>query len=134
MEYPYTDEEAQFLRAAGSGRVEVFGHRDHLRLAFLLARASSTGDELTARCRSVIHAVAAAKGSPDRYHATVTAAWAAIMLAAVASLPEASFDELLACHGDLLETRYLERFYSPARLHSDEARRVGVAPDRAPLP
>jgi hypothetical protein len=134
MDYSYTDEELAFLDAAETGELEAFGHREHLRLAFLAARASATVDEVTARCRSVIQTVAAAKGAPGTYHETVTAAWAAIMLSAAAALPEASFDELLVRHGELLERRYLERFYSPARLRSDGARRARVAPDRAPLP
>ena len=128
------DPDEEFLRLVATGAIERFGHREHLRLALLSARASTTADDVTARCRAGIRAVASAKGAPGMYHETITAAWAAIMLDAAGALPEASFEELLARRPALAEPGYLARFYSAELLASERARVARLAPDRAALP
>ena len=115
MKYPEPDDRT-FLRLVHEGRIEDFGHRDHLRMAFLAARASETFDEVVARCRRGIRAVATAHGAPDRYNETITAAWAAIMLQMAATMPDASFDEVVAAHPELEDPRLLERYrYAASR-------------------
>jgi hypothetical protein len=123
-----------FLREVETGSIEGFGHRDHLRLAFLAARHGRTLDDVVERCRRGICAVATAQGVPGKYHATITVAWASIMRAVASSLPAATFDELIAQHPELLETGYLGRYYSRELLLGEEARMRFVEPDRASLP
>jgi hypothetical protein len=132
MDYPNMDDYGFAL--VESGRIETFGHREHLRLAFLAARASETVDEVAARCRAGIQAVAAAKGVPGVYHETITAAWAAVLLDAASSLPDGGFEALLERHPELMQRGYLERFYSPELLGCEAARSERLPPDRAPLP
>jgi hypothetical protein len=136
MEYPDTNElrDDAFLRLVESGRIERFGHREHLRLAFLAVRREQTLDQAIERCRSAIRAVATAQGAPDRYHETITAAWAAIVRSIASALPAASFDELLDGHPELRDPHLLERYYSRERLASDEARGRRLAPDLVPMP
>ena len=136
MEYPDTDEirDDEFLRLVESGRIERFGHREHLRLAFLAARREETLDQAIDRCRSGIRAVATAQGAPDRYHETITAAWATIVRSVASALPAATFDELIDRHPELRDPHLLERYYSRERLASDEARRRRLAPDVLPMP
>jgi hypothetical protein len=138
MNFPDTYEaepdDETFLALVASGRVVRFGHREHLRLAQLSARRSAAVDEVVARCRSGILAVAEARGAKAHYHATITTAWAAIMLDAARALPAADIDGLLAARPELLDPRHLEHWYSPALLGSDAARLRALEPDRAPLP
>ena len=100
MNYPISND-AAFLAHVLSGRIEQFGHREHLRLAFLCAQAAETLDDVVAGCRTGIRTVAAARGAHDKYDEAVTAAWAARMLDVVRSMPGASFDEMLAQHPEL---------------------------------
>jgi hypothetical protein len=93
--------DAMFLEHVLSGRIEQFGHREHLRLAFLCAQAGDTLDDVIAGCRAGIRAVAAARGAHDKYDEAVTSAWATRMLDIVRSMPGASFDEMLARHPEL---------------------------------
>jgi hypothetical protein len=124
MDYTNANElfDAEFLDLVESGRIERFGHREHLRLAFLAARRDETLDQAIDRCRRGIRAVATAQGAPDRYHETITAAWATIMRSIGSVLPDATFDELLDRHPELTAPRLLERYFSRERLASDEAR------------
>jgi hypothetical protein len=52
--------------------------------------------------------VATARGVPDRYDETVTAAWAASMLQIAATMPDASLHEVLAAHPELEDPRFLD--------------------------
>jgi hypothetical protein len=132
MDYTDTDEltDDEFLELVQSGRIERFGHREHLRLAFLAGRRHETLDQAIDHCRSGIRAVATAQGAPDRYHETITAAWATIVRSLAAALPHATFDELIDRHPELTDPHLLERYYSRERLASDEARRRRLEPDR----
>jgi hypothetical protein len=107
MNYSEPDDQT-FLRLVHDGRIGHFGHREHLRLAFLAACSSETVDEVVARCRSGIRAVATAQGAPDRYDETITAAWAASMLQIAATMPDSSFHEVLAAHPELEDPRFLD--------------------------
>jgi hypothetical protein len=122
--------DAEFLDLVESGRIERFGHREHLRLAFLAVRRHEMLDQAIDRCRAGIRAVATAQGAPDRYHETVTAAWATIVRDIASALPHATFDELIDRHPELTDPHLLERYYSRERLASDEARRRRLEPDR----
>jgi hypothetical protein len=109
MNYSEPDDRV-FLQLVHEGRIEHFGHREHLRMAFLAARSSETFQEVVARCRRGIRAVATAQGAADRYNETITAAWAAIVLRQAAGMPGASFDDVLAAHPELEDPRLLERY------------------------
>jgi hypothetical protein len=94
--------DTQFLERVTTGRIETFGHREHLRLAYLAVRAGGSIDDVIDRCRSGIQAVATAKGAPDTYDEAITTSWARAMLGAVSALPSATFDELLEQRPELL--------------------------------
>ena len=116
MKYPELNDE-EFLEQVDSGRIAHFGHREHLRLAFLAACSSDTLDGVIERCRTGIRSVATAQGAPDKYDEGVTAAWAKRMAEIVWAMPGASFDEVLAAHPELEERRQ-------ATLRSSSARRA----------
>jgi hypothetical protein len=121
MEYPTLNDE-EFLAQVDAGRIERFGHREHLRLAFLAARAHDTVADVVDRCRAGIRSVATAKGAPDTYDAAVTAAWAGVVFELASTLPEASFDELLAAHPELLDGLQATLRSSSARRSTSHAR------------
>ena len=123
-----TDDE--FL--AGFERCDLpsFGHRDHLRVAFAYARRGGTPAAIAGARR--IRAFAEAHGDHDKYHETVTVAWAR-MVAHHAHEFE-SVDALLAGCPQLGSRDLLARHYSPARLADPRARTTFLEPDRRPLP
>ena len=81
----------------------AFGHREHLRLAWLyLARHGRADTER--RLLAGLRAFAARAGQPARFSAPLTAAWIAIVADATAQHPDAaSFDELVAAAPQLLD-------------------------------
>jgi hypothetical protein len=124
----------EFLRRVEAAEVERFDHRDHLRMAFLLAKRDRDPQAVGRACRDAIRRLAAAHGQGDHYHETITRAWAQIVVAVVEVDPGRTFAEALEAHPELGEADYLLTRYSRGRLVSDEARRHWVEPDLAPLP
>ena len=111
-----------------------FGHRQHIQLAFIAGRrhgAAAVADLM----RAWIKQIAAAHGAPDKYHETMTVAWARLVALHVAAEPEvADFDEFAGRHPALLDKTLLGRHYTPDVLGSAEARAAWVAPDLSPFP
>ena len=111
-----------------------FGHREHIQLAFIAGRrhgAGATADLM----RAWIREIAAAHGAPDKYHETVTVAWARLVAHHVAADPEPhSFDAFVEQHPALLDKTLLTRHYSAPVLSSAAARADWVAPDLLALP
>ncbi len=121
---------AQVVEPAGQagGR---FGHREHVHLAFIAARRGDAADLL----RDWIRQIAASHGAPDRYHETITAAWARIVAQHVLAAPAITdFETFAARYPALLDKSLLTRHYSQAVLASPAARASWVAPDLAPIP
>ncbi len=108
-----------------------FGHREHIHLAFIAARRGDAADLL----RGWIRQIAVSHGAPDRYHETITTAWAQIVVHHVrADTAITDFDTFAARYPALLDKSLLARHYSPAALASPTARSTWLAPDLAPIP
>ncbi len=83
----------------------AFGHREHLRLAWLYLRRHGR-PEAERRLLDGLRAFAAAAGKPDKFDAALTLAWVArVETAAAALAPDHSFDDLLLHHPELLARR-----------------------------
>jgi hypothetical protein len=95
MDYPELNDD-EFLERVATGRIERFGHREHVRLAFLAAHRCDTLDDMIDRCRTGIQRVAISRGAPDKYDEGITAAWAQTVREIVKARPDASFDDVLA--------------------------------------
>lgn len=110
-----------------------FGHRAHVHLAW---RFLQHDQEVTAqdRMRSAVREAAAAHGTPDKYHETLTLAWVHLVAAHVRADPTADFETFIARNAGLLDTSLPSRHFSSAVLEGAEARRALVEPDLAPLP
>jgi hypothetical protein len=126
----------ELLRAfeAGALAAGAFGHREHLRLAWLCVRRDGPARAEAAVARG-LRRLAAAHGVPGRYHATLTRFWVRLIAHAAGAAPGlADFDAFLARYPLLLDRRLPARHYRPATLAGAAARARWVAPDLAPLP
>lgn len=112
----------------------AFRHRDHLRLAWIYLRGADL-DTAGKRLSENIRRYARHHGSVQRYHETLTQAWARIVAVAIAETPGAgTFDALLSTHPHLLDKDLPLKHFSPALLWSARARERWVEPDRLPFP
>jgi hypothetical protein len=110
------------------------GHRQHVHLAFLTARRHGTSAAIT-KMSAWIRRIAAYEHAPQKYNATMTAAWTELVGRHVEADPAvADFGEFADRYPALLEKRLLRRHYSSVLLASVTARREPVAPDLAPFP
>jgi hypothetical protein len=105
-----------------SGR---FGHREHVHLAFIATKRGDAAGLL----RDWLRQIAASHGAPDRYHETITTAWARIVAHHVSADPATTdFDSFAVRYPALLDKSLLTRHYSQAVLASPTARANWIAP------
>ena len=93
-------DDAAFLAAVEDTSLPAFGHREHLRLAWLCLREE--GPEAgAARAARLIRAYAEAKGAHSKFDAALTRRWTDRMWAAMEAAPGADFDGLLVAVPEL---------------------------------
>ncbi|MEY9875155.1 2'-5' RNA ligase [Streptacidiphilus sp. MAP12-33] len=120
---------------AGADR---FGHRQHVQLTWLAVRRHGA-EQAAGLVGDGISRTATAAGAPQKFHVTMTRAWADLVAHHVAAdsrgdgAPD-DFDAFAARHPDLLDKTLLDRFYAPSTLATDAARTDWVEPDLAPFP
>jgi hypothetical protein len=133
MSSPAAD--AAFLEAFDSGHPEggVFGHREHLRLAWILIGRHGL-EAATAEIERRLRGLAAARGMPDRYSRTLTLFWMRLVAHVSERRPAPTFAEFLDAERWLLDPGLARRHYSPELLSSGRARRVWVDPDLIAMP
>lgn len=107
----------------------TFGHRQHLQSAFEVLQEHEFLDAAS-RYSAAIRRFAEAAGAPEKFSVTVTLAYLSLIAERMAKRRDASFDAFLDANPDLLEN-VLNRYYSPERLRSAQARTVLLLPDRA---
>jgi hypothetical protein len=130
-----SDDDAIFFDRVRAGQVDRFGHRDHLRLAFVASKVTDGSPAAVgAVCEEAIRRIAGRAGQPDKFHVTITAAWATMVAHHVAEAPSRSFERLLADEPLLSDSRALLHHFSPERLFSAQARAEWLEPDLALLP
>jgi hypothetical protein len=122
-----------FLTHFEAGRLHAFDHRDHVRVAFAYARRGGV-EHAVDRARHGLRHLAAAHGQPERYHETLTTAWARVVAHHALEADDDGFDAFLAAHPQLLRRDLLLGHYSRERLFGAVARARFVEPDLAPLP
>ncbi|WP_224240725.1 hypothetical protein [Hyalangium gracile] len=127
--------DAEFLRAVETVNYPgKFGHLSHLRLAWLCLRAHGFEGGLE-RIRAMVLNFATTLGATDKFHETMTRAWAESMQAALDATPDLdTFEGFLAAHPRLLDVRLLGRHYRKETLDSPAAKAGWVPPDLEPLP
>lgn len=93
-------DDAAFLAAVEDASLPAFGHREHLRLAWLCLREG--GPEAgAARTARLIRAYAEAKGAHAKFDAALTRRWTDRVWAAMEAAPGADFEALLAAAPEL---------------------------------
>jgi hypothetical protein len=123
-----TDDE--FLAGFEAGALENFGHRDHVRMAWLMLRRHGPG--AAAAIRDGIRHFAQVKGATGLYHETLTLFWIEACRLAGAERA-ASFDAFVDCAPHLLDKDLWAQHWTRERLFSDAARAAWVEPDLAPV-
>ena len=126
----------EFLRAFEdlSFPAERFHHREHIRVAWLYLKLSDA-TRASQRMSEGIRRFASHHGATQKYHHTLTLAWMRLVAAALVETPEAyTFEQFLAAHPELEDTKLLDEFYSKELLESATAREGWVGPDLQPLP
>ena len=109
----------------------AFHHRDHVRMAWLYVRECGAADAAS-RFAADLQVFATAKGVPGLYHATITAAYIALIAERQHDTPADTWDAFADRHPDLLTWKpgVLGRYYSAERLWSAAARAQFLLPDR----
>lgn len=127
-----SDDAFLYAFEAGTLPADAFGHREHVRLAWLYLRQHPVPDVLV-RYGDGLRRFATRHGKANLYHETITWAFLLIIHERMAH-PEAAdtWPAFAAAHPDLLCSKpsILERYYHPATLASPRARAVFVMPDR----
>jgi len=111
-----------------------FHHADHVRLAWIyLGRESKPA--AAERFEQSLQRFAAHYGVSEKYHRTMTLAWICLVAAARCATPEAcTFEAFAERNSELFDQKLLNRYYTPERLASCEARARWVIPDLLDLP
>ena len=102
-------------------------HAEHVRVAFEMATRYSF-DEALHRYATGLRRLTTRIGRPDRFHATLTTAFLALVAERRATTRAGSWAEFAPLAADLLDRRCLERWYDPSLLGSDVARATFVLP------
>ena len=125
-----TDDE--LVRGFEQGSLDEFPHASHVRLALIYLTRHGHAAALDRLLDGLLR-LATAKGHPEKFHVTMTRAWLDLIDAARRAHPDLASAALVDACPDLLDRNALNRFYTPGRLHSDEARTRWVPPDLAEI-
>jgi hypothetical protein len=124
----------EFVRQFEEGSLEDLPHADHVRLGIIYLMRYGR-DEALERVATGILRFATLKGSPEKFHVTITRAWIELIESARVAHPEAHDPAaLMAACPLLLDREALLRFYSRERLGSSEARAGWLPPDLPDTP
>lgn len=108
-----------------------FTHAAHVRVAWWYLMQAPLPEALARFC-AALRRFATAHGAAGKYHETITVAWMLILAERIEGTSADSWETFAAANPDLLARHppVLSRYYEPATLVSDRARRVFVMPDR----
>lgn len=106
-----------------------FRHADHVRMGFEILQHHDFPNAAAAFAGALKQI--AARAAPGKYHETITLAFLSLIAERQALGAHADFEHFVAANPDLMETSVLQRWYAPARLMSDVARKTFVLPDVA---
>ena len=109
-----------------------FSHHEHVLVTWhLFHRHEPT--RVIDYLRAGLKAIATSRGKPERYHETITWAFAILIHERIARTQDGSWDAFKRAHADLFDWETsIARYYSSETLDTEVARRVFVLPDRVP--
>ncbi len=102
-----------------------FGHREHVRAAFLYLERMPFGAAID-RMRTTLQRYAAALGHADRYHETLTVAFMCLVNAHRRRAAYQDWAQFAALNPELFDSGVLRQYYEPATLASPMARTTFV--------
>ena len=116
--------------------VEEFGHRAHLRLAYIYLIENSTDSSINLVRETLTGLLRHNNIEPSaKYHETLTKAWLLVVNHFMNNTDATgSADEFINENPELLDSKIMLTHYSAERLFSEEARRAFVEPDLEPIP
>lgn len=114
---------------AGLLDADRFDHQEHARLAFELLRRHDFIDAVH-RFAGGLQRMTARLGVPQKFHVTITIAFASLIAERMDAQRDADWPEFRAANPDLLERGALLRHYDSALLADDRARRLFLLPAR----
>jgi nitroreductase len=111
---------------------EALGHREHVRVAWLILRAHPRFEDGAQRFCAGLRRFAEAHGKAGLYHETITWAYLVLVNERMRGCGATRFDELAAANGDLLKPALgaLLSLYERNVLRSERARGVFLLPPR----
>lgn len=114
---------------AGSIPNTGFGHPDHVRVIWEFIHAYGTL-EAVGRFEAGLKRITAAAGHPEKYHATITHAFAFLVGQRIAEQGAISWDDFVTTNSDLFDwpNSALARMYPDDVLHSAAARETFLMP------
>jgi hypothetical protein len=117
----------EFLAALEQCRLQPqqFGHREHVRAAFLYLERLPFGAAID-RMRESLQRYTAALGRASRYHETITVAFMSLVNAHRQAGGYADWNEFATLNPELFDSGLLGRYYAPQTLSSPLARRSFV--------
>lgn len=135
-ESSFTDFELVEAFEKGTVTGTQWNHRAHVRVAYLYARTMPL-DVAIARMRVGLQHLNTIHGAPNTlrrgYHETVTVAFMTLIHELTSRQPVDTSASFCEAHPTVLDKQFLERYYSPDRLWTFEAKTQFVPPDREPL-
>jgi hypothetical protein len=117
----------EFLAALEESRLPpaLFGHREHVRAAFIYLERMPFGAAID-RMRATLQHYTAAIGRASRYHETVTVAFMSLVNVHRQAGGYADWNEFAARNPELFDSGLLTRYYAPDTLSSALARQSFV--------
>ena len=112
-----------------------FKHRQHLRLAYVYLCDHDTSTAHKLMRRGLFAFIGHHGIDPAKYNETITKAWILAVRHFMEKTPDTfCFEDLIAAHPGMLDSRIMLTHYSAERLNSPEARAAFHEPDLAPIP
>ncbi len=123
---------AQLLDDFTNDRIEPesFGHVQHVETAYALLQHKSFLEAATLYV-SGLEKLAATAGAPKKFNMTITLAYLGLIAERISAAPNTNWTKFIAGNKDLLDKKFLLRWYAPDRLWSDEARKSFIMPRAA---
>ncbi|RYZ43337.1 MAG: hypothetical protein EOO71_04025 [Myxococcaceae bacterium] len=122
-----------FLERFSRGELRELPHLDHVRVVYLHTREAGR-DTAIERTRAGLKLLTSQLGVPEKFHETVTVAWARLVGERTEVEPCRDFTSFLDHHPRFRRKDLLDDHYSREVLFSAEARVRFVEPDLRPLP
>ncbi len=137
MNHSISKDDREFLSQVESCQlpVEAFGHRAHLRLAYiyLVDHDVDTAYELTRD--AILRILNHNQVDPTKFNVTMTRAWILAVRHFMESAPEAdSADVFIDSKPVMLDSKIMMSHYSEEQFFSERARKEFLQPDISPIP